>query len=279
MKAEELKRNSICHCSDDKPKLLQVKIINKCTGDCWFCIDKGNFAPKNVDADKMIEAILSEPDYPTVDITGGEPFLNFEVLLKVLKAIRPYKEYIILNTNGSLLTEEKIEQLNGLIDFLKIGLQHYDETKNAEILKTKVNFKNIGSSLINRQFKVWFNMVVNKSWENEKENFVDKLVGLCKEKNVDGVSMNELRYTGINNGYEQYAEGYIKGYDFFKHLNVIKPKTSEQLITEGCIDEFKYRGIQFRLKRLCGYKFKSKKQTFKVIYSDGLKADDWILDI
>ena len=38
----------------------------------------------------MISAILSEPDYPTVDITGGEPLLDFEILLKVLSAIRPY---------------------------------------------------------------------------------------------------------------------------------------------------------------------------------------------
>ncbi|HHX69031.1 MAG TPA: radical SAM protein [Gallicola sp.] len=279
MKAEELKRHPKCHCSDGKPKLLQVKIINKCTGDCSFCIDKGNFAPKEVNADAMIEAILAETDYPTVDITGGEPFLDFDVLLKVLKAIRPHKEYIVLNTNGSLLSEEKVEQLNGLIDFLKIGLQHYDESKNAEIIKTKISFDNIKKSLKNKQFKVWFNMVVNKSWENEKESFVDKIVELCKELNVDGVSMNELRYTGINNGYEQYAEDHIKGYEFFQHLDVIKPKTSEQLITEGCVDDFEYKGIEFRLKRLCGYKFKSKEQTFKVIYSTGLKVDDWILDI
>lgn len=279
MKVEELKRNPICHCSDEKPKLLQVKIINKCTGDCWFCIDKGNYTPQTVDPDRMIKAILSEPEYPTVDITGGEPLLDFEVLLKVLRAIRPYKEYIILNTNGSLLTEEKVNQLNGLIDFLKIGLQHYDEMKNAEIIKTKVNFEDIKKSLINKHFKVWFNMVINESWENNRGNFVDELVELCKKLNVDGVSMNELRYTGVNNGYEQYAEGHIKGYDFFHHLNVIKPKTSEQLITEGCVDDFEYKGIEFRLKRLCGYKLKSKVQTFKVIYSDGLKADDWLLDI
>ena len=61
----------VCHCSDLKPKLLQVKIINSCNGKCWFCIDRGNYSPKCVDADKMIDAILSEPDYLTVDITWG----------------------------------------------------------------------------------------------------------------------------------------------------------------------------------------------------------------
>ncbi|NLE63378.1 MAG: radical SAM protein, partial [Bacteroidales bacterium] len=130
----KLTPNKVCHCSNKKTKLLQVKIINKCTGNCWFCIDKGNYSPEEVNADKMIQAILSESDYNNVDITGGEPFIDFEVLLKVLKAIRPYKKQIILNTNGSLLTPEKASELNELIDLLKIGLQHYDEEKNADII-------------------------------------------------------------------------------------------------------------------------------------------------
>ena len=120
-------------------------------------------------------------------------------------------------------------------------------------------------------------MAITKAWENEKDVFVDKIVELCNYVGVDGVSINELRYTGRNNGYPQYAEGHVKGYDFFKNLKVIEYKTSDELNTKGCVDDFIYKDIEFRLKRLCGYKLKSKKQTFKVIYSDGQKVDDWIL--
>lgn len=268
--------NKICHCSDEKPKLLQVKIINKCNGRCEFCIDRGNYAPQEVDADKMIEAILSEPDYPTVDITGGEPFLNFDVLLKVLKAIRPYKEYIIVNTNGSLLTREKVEQLNGLVDLLKIAMHHYDENINSNIIGTKISYENIKKALEAKQFRTTLNMVITKAIVPEMDTYIDRIVDLCKYLNVDAVSMNELRYTGENHGYPEYAKDHVKGYDFFKNLNVIKYKTSEQLITEGCVDDFTYRGIDFRLKRLCGYKLKPSKPTFKVVYSNGEKLDDWI---
>lgn len=270
--------NEVCHCSDNKPKLLQVKIINKCNGNCWFCIDKGNYAPKEVNPDKIIDAILSEPDYPTVDLTGGEPFLDFDVVLKVLKAIRPYKEYIVLNTNGSLLTPEKVEQLNGLIDSLKIALHHYDEEKNAQIIRNKVSFDRIEKSLRNKQFRTTFNMVITKAIEEEKEVFVDRIVDLCKRLHIDAVSMNEVRYVGKNHGYPEYAKDYVKGYDFFEKLNVIEPKSSEELITKGCVDDFVYRGIDFRLKRLCGYKLKPSKPTFKVVYSTGEKFDDWLLE-
>ena len=172
--------NKICHCSDEKPKLLQVKIINKCNGRCEFCIDRGNYAPQEVDADKMIEAILSEPDYPTVDITGGEPFLNFDVLLKVLKAIRPYKEYIIVNTNGSLLTREKVEQLNGLVDLLKIAMHHYDENINSNIIGTKISYENIKKALEAKQFRTTLNMVITKAIVPEMDTYIDRIVDLIK---------------------------------------------------------------------------------------------------
>lgn len=271
-----LVRNEVCHCSDNKPKLLQVKIISRCNGNCEFCIDKGNYSPKEVNPDKIIEAILEETDYPTVDITGGEPFLDFDVVLKVLKAIRPYKEYIILNTNGSLLTPDKVEKLNGLVDLLKIALHHYDEEKNAEIIKNRVSFDRIEKSLKNKKFRTTFNMVITKSMEIEKEIFIDKLVDLCKRLHVDAVSMNELRYVGKNNGYPEYAKDHVKGYNIFEKLNVLEPKTSEELITKGCVDDFVYRDIDFRVKRLCGYKLKPSKPTFKVVYCTGEKFDDWI---
>jgi len=268
--------NDVCHCSNNKPKLLQVKIINACNGKCAFCIDKGNYAPMIVNADKMIEAILSEPDYPTVDITGGEPFLNFDVLLKVLKAIRPYKEYIIVNTNGSLLSKEKVEQLNGLVDLLKIALHHYEEKENAKIIGQFVSFENIKQSLASKKFRTTFNMVITEAMGKEREKFIDKIVDLCHYMNVDSVSLNEIRYIGENHGYPEYAPNHIKGYDVFEKLGVIEYKTSEELITKGCVDDFKYREIDFRIKRLCGYKLKPTEQTFKVIYSNGEKFDDWI---
>lgn len=270
-----IKVNDICHCSDNKPKLLQVKINNRCNGNCWFCIDKNNYNSTTIDVDKMAEAIISEKEYNTVDITGGEPFLDFDLLLELLKKIIPYKKEIILNTNGSLISKEKVEQLNGLIDELRIALHHYDESKNFEIVKAKLSFLTLNEALKYKKFKATFNMVITNVMEDNKEQFIDKLTLLCHKSNVDAVRISELKYVGTNNGYEEYDKRHIKAFDFFKNLNVIKNKSSQELITDGCIDIFQYNGIEFHLKRLCGFKIKSKKQTFKVVYSNGEKADDW----
>ena len=276
---KNIKPNDICHCSDNKPKLLQVKMNNRCNGNCWFCIDHNNYNAQTIDTEKMIEAILSEHDYEVIDVTGGEPFLNFDELLVLLRGIRPYKKEIILNTNGSLLTKEKVESLNGLVDELRIALHHYEEDKNASIIKVLIKFENIREALKYKKFKTTFNMVITELWNTDKENFVNKLANLCHEMHVDAVRVSEVKYVGINHGYEEYAPGHVKAYDFFKDLNVISPKTSKQLIESGCIDIFNYNDVEFHLKRLCGYKIKSNVQTFKVVYSNGIKADDWNYDL
>ena len=248
---------------------------NICNGNCWFCIDHNNYNPKLIDTKSMIDAIISEKEYEVVDVTGGEPFLNFNELITLLKGIRPYKKTIILNTNGSLLTEDKVLELNGLVDELRIALHHYEEDKNASVIKVPIKFERIRDALKYKKFKATFNMVITELWNSDIEHFVDRLANLCHEMNVDAARISEVKYVGINHGYEEYAEGHVKAYDFFKDLNVIKPKTSRELIETGCIDIFNYKGIEFHLKRLCGYKIKSNVQTFKVVYSNGEKADDW----
>ncbi|MFA5433083.1 MAG: radical SAM protein [Candidatus Paceibacterota bacterium] len=273
-----IKVNDICHCSDNKPKLLQVKMNNRCNGNCWFCIDRNNYDARIIDVDKMAEAIISETEYKTIDITGGEPFLDFDILLELLKKIRPHKNEIILNTNGTLISKENIYQLNGLVDELRIALHHYDETKNFEIVKARLSFLKLNEALKYKKFKATFNMVITNAMEDDKEHFIEKLTVLCHKLNVDAVRISELKYVGINNGYEEYDKQHIKAFDFFKKLNVIKNKNSEELITNGCIDVFQYNGVEFHLKRLCGFKIKSKKQTFKVVYSNGEKANDWIYE-
>ncbi len=265
--------NKNCHCSDEAPKFLQVKMNNRCNGACWFCIDRNNRKGTEINVDKMVEAILSESDYNIVGVTGGEPLLDFDALVELLRKIRPYKSYIILNTNGSLLTEEKVEILNDLVDEVRIGLHHYDEEKNNQIIHANMKFSNLKNALRKKRFKATFNMVITKLWLGEEDIFVDKMASLCKELNVDAAKISELKYVGENHGFEEYAVGHVKAYNFFK--NFIKPKTSQQLIKTGCVDVFNYKGIEFSIKRLCGYKIKSNVQTFKVVYSDGKKTDDW----
>ena len=124
-------------------------------------------------------------------------------------------------------------------------------------------------------------MVVTHKW-CEDQKFIEKLIGLCKKLHVDGCRISEVKYIGMNHGYEEYDSNWIPLYPFFNGLNLIQPKTSTELITTGCIDVVYYGGIKFHLKRLCGYKLEQSlhypHDTFMVIYSDGMIAPNWIYE-
>ena len=272
---KNLKPHSSCHCSDDAAKFLQIKLNNRCNGNCWFCIDKGNYSPHVIDIDEIVVATLAEEEYQVVSITGGEPFLDFEILLNLLNKIRPHKKEIIVNTNGSMISMEKIYELNGLIDELRVALHHYDEKINSNIIGTNICFSSIENALKHRKFKATFNMVITEAMDNDI-GFIDKLTKLCHRLNVCGIKMSELKCVGIDDGYPQYAEGHIEAYRLFEHLNVIQYKDSKELINNGCIDTFAYNGIEFLVKRLCGYKIIPQTETFKVVYSNGKTDSDWI---
>ena len=83
---------------------------------CSFCVDHGGYSAKNIDVIKIAKEAILKSDYKTVIITGGEPFLVFENVIELCKLLRPYKTRIVLNTNGSLISSEKVQALNGLID-------------------------------------------------------------------------------------------------------------------------------------------------------------------
>lgn len=271
----------ICTCSIEAPLLQQIKFCNDCPGHCEFCIDHGNRNPGKMDIVAMAQASISAKQFQIVDVTGGEPLLHFEELIELLRLIRPHKEKIILNTNGFFLTPEMVKVLNGLIDELRIALHHYDESLNAATIGLPIKFDKFQSALSLKKFEATFNMVVTKKWNGDTQ-FVDKLTTLCHELNVDGCRISEVKYIGQNHGYEEYDANWVPLYPFFENLNIIKPKTSKELILTGCIDVVSYKDIKFHLKRLCGYKLEQSIQyphdTFMVIYSDGLVAPNWIYE-
>ena len=94
-------------CSNTTPKMLSIKINNRCNCNCSFCIDREGYNADKIDVKAIAKSAIAKSSFKKVIITGGEPFLNFDSVIELLKLLRPHKERIILNTNGTLLTSDK----------------------------------------------------------------------------------------------------------------------------------------------------------------------------
>lgn len=285
-------------CSKYATKMLSIKINNTCNAKCAFCVDKGGRNGKVIDIEKIAEKANLLTEYKTVIITGGEPFLVFDKVIELLKLLRPNKERIVLNTNGSLLTPDKTLVLNPLIDELQISIHNPDEEVNNSIFSVPkfVFFSKLRFALKDKKFLLSINSTFNNSYKPEERiNAVDKMASLCQYLHADNLRLTELKKVDETQ--------FVPASDFFKgenmEINNFCNRSSDELITQGCTLYYFNRGLIISVKRLCEYaKGKNApafsccfineigqkkidvdtKDTFKVIYSDGLVTDDWIFN-
>jgi MoaA/NifB/PqqE/SkfB family radical SAM enzyme len=279
-------------CSKDAIKMLSIKINNACNRNCHFCVDRGGRNGKVTDVNKIATNALKYDEYKTVIITGGEPFLDFNSVCDLAEKLRNYKDRIVLNTNGTLLSKEKVNALNGLIDELQVSIHHYDENRHGNILGGNVSFENMKESLAEKQFMFSVNSTFNKEYtKEERPTAVAKMIELCKYLGADRLRLTELKKVS--------EEDFVYASEFFEENNAFVNRTSSDLITKGCTDYFEKDGILVSVKRLCEYAKGENapafsccfintsgqvkinvdtEDTFKVIYSDGLTTNDWIFD-
>ena len=279
-------------CSSDATKMLSIKINDICNRSCSFCVDRGGRKTKEINVLKIANEAISYDDYKTVIITGGEPFLNFNEVVELAKLLRPHKERIVLNTNGTLLTVEKVEALNGVIDELQVSIHHFDEDKHGKILGGKVSFENIKNSLSKKDFMFSINSTFNNGYsEIEIPVAVNNMIDLAKRLNADRLRLTELKKVDNTE--------FVLANKFFNNDSPVLSYKSNDLIEKGCTYYYNKDGIDISVKRLCKYaKGKNApafsccfintqgqnkievetKETFKVIYSDGLVTDDWVFN-
>lgn len=280
-------------CSKYATKMLSVKINNSCNCKCDFCIDRGGYAPSEINVEKMANAILDNKfdDYKTVFITGGEPFLVIDKVIGLCKLIRSKKDRIVLNTNGTLLNKKHTARLNGLIDELQISIHHFKEEKNAEVYKIKnYSFGEIKSNLLNADFKITVNSNFNNSYSiEERSEAIEKMLEICKKIGASKLRLTELKR--VND------DLYVSANDFLPSDHSFLKFNDSELITKGCTYYGNINGIDISIKRLCKYA-KGKNAlaysccfidengtykidvdtapTFAVIYSNGFVSLDWL---
>lgn len=277
-------------CSKYAEKMLSIKICNRCNMTCSFCVDRGGRDGGETDVLAIADAAIARTEYKTVIITGGEPFLVFNSVVKLCEMLRPHKKRIVLNTNGFLLTSEKVLILNGLIDELQVSIHHYDEKRNGSVFGKRVSFESMKKALSVKKFMLSINSTFNKEYaEVEKPVAVKKMTELCAWIGADRLRLTELK--------KVEGDDFVSSDSFFPKDDEFVNRTSEKLITQGCTRYFSYNGLLVSVKRLCEYaKGKNAtafsccfinadgqkkidvdtKDTFKVIYSDGLVTGDWL---
>lgn len=131
------------------PTSVLLSMSKVCNYNCPHCYQKLDSA-KPVPLDKLsnIAKELQDLRISFINIEGGEPLLDFERLVTLLKNIDKNKSEIWVNTNGNSLTEEKAKKMKDLGVFgVMVSLHHWQKEKHDEFVGFKGAYKAALSAL------------------------------------------------------------------------------------------------------------------------------------
>lgn len=131
---------------------LRLVIGWKCNLDCSYCCNKLPAMRKQFRVTELHRIKFER--YPTLCLTGGEPLAMYERLLSVLITAKWHNPdtYVVLNTNGLLLSDRKARELERYgLNAINVGL-HNPETFDVVIQRALAACGGTGIAL---RFNVW----------------------------------------------------------------------------------------------------------------------------
>lgn len=186
--------NYNCRLFDTKEIQFVAVTTYSCNLACPYCYEgKGEIYSQIMDektAEKIVKVMQSQVNqlhsmYVTLILFGGEPLLNLDAGLYIVKEMRDWcnthgvalRTFMV--TNGTLLTEEKASELKGFIDGVQLtfdGSEPYHNT--TRIYKNgKGTYHHVVSAMkcaLNAGMKVSLRIQVSKeNWRNLKDLFQD----------------------------------------------------------------------------------------------------------
>jgi len=169
------------------PLIVQIELTSKCTNQCVHCYNfwRGEYQkPKSlsIDQSKILTEELSKNKIFHVVLTGGEPFLNKEVLYSFIESLISKNITIGINSNLTTVSEKDAKHLKQLgIRSVLTSLMGPNSKIHDKIAQRKGAFEetvNGIKTLKKHNVPVNVNMVVsqkNKSYVKETARFTKSL--------------------------------------------------------------------------------------------------------
>ena len=212
-----------------------IVVTNQCNSNCIMCPDSDAVrnTKENPDIKKLLEQIRCIPDDTKhITITGGEPGLLKENLLKLLEECKRYlpnTEFLIL-TNGRVFSNtdftNKLEESIPNNTRIAIPIYAANEDLHDEITRVKGSFRQavVGiKKLIEKNIDVEIRVVVlkkNYKYLEKIANFIVKELPEVKMVNIMALEMTGNAYKNREQVWINFGE--VKEYLYKACITIIK---------------------------------------------------------
>ena len=179
-----------------KGRKLIIETTLKCNANCIYCYNSNNRDENNakIESFQIPSNFLLKWNIKNLVITGGEPLIDFEKTIRLIKYYRDKIDYIELLTNGLLLNRNKLKLLmkSGLdgisisCDGIKEETQFALRKIHPEVIWKKIKLVKLTTS--NLKLTLLYTLTkLNSSMKNLTE-FIFKAL----ETNIDAIKFQPV---------------------------------------------------------------------------------------
>ncbi len=168
----------------------------KCNLRCKHCYSNSIALGKTIDTDKLMNILLKINPLRII-ISGGDPLVEFDKLVLFLKNYEEkYKldPFVVLASNGTLFTEEKLRTLKPYVDRIQISLDTLTRERFINIRGLDLLDKTISG--IKMAKKEGFDVQIAFSIFRDNLDEVEKIFNFCKENDIRRINILRQRPLG-----------------------------------------------------------------------------------
>lgn len=251
----DLKRYAI----HDGPGIRTSVFLRGCPLNCWWCHNpesrclaavpegqpgngsRGSLTKQSVTPEEVVEAVARDVPYfdqsgGGVTFTGGEPLMQFEFLVELLKACRVRSIHTAVDTTG-YAPSEKIRSIVDLVGLFLYDLKIMDDTLHQEHIgvSNRLILDNL-SMLADLGCAIGIRVPMIPGITDTPEN-IDAICDFVKPMpQIDQISLLK---------YHHYFYHKVKDPDHVQRLGKLQPQTDEQMATVA--HRFESHGLKVKI--------------------------------
>lgn len=190
----------------DGPGIRIIVFFQGCPLRCCFCHNPDTWVPGNnlkVEAKEIVDVVRKYRSYIEqgggVTFSGGEPLMQSEFLLEVLKLCKKAGIHTCIDTAGNGYDEKLLDEILKYTDLIILDIKALNNTNYKKITSKNMDkFNYFLKKVQESNKKLWIRQVIIPGI-NDNEKYILKLKKFIKDiKNIEKIELLPYSLIGVN---------------------------------------------------------------------------------
>jgi radical SAM protein with 4Fe4S-binding SPASM domain len=180
-------------------KQIRIEVTKRCNLKCDYCYNQGAQSESELNYKIIMDLVAQAAamNVKTISFTGGEPFLRFELLSKVIPEIVGLGMKCGIITNGTLIDDDIADKLESTkVSWVRFSIEGHDQNEHEIEMCRGDSFSKIVKSMVLLK-KRGINIKVRTTVSKANYENLDGIFAFCEKMGVEEIRLQP--YFFVNN--------------------------------------------------------------------------------